>query len=212
MRQETMSIYLFEELPEEIQRRAWEGDQSRHNFGDIDFWDFRATLDKFAEIFEITVKWEVDSSRYSFDFTMNPGQWGDLAENLETIRDPLRLAAWVHNNRAHLIRKGKYYSTRGKWVNGKYNYKSRHSRVIFTYEDCPLTGVCFDMDILRAVIDCITYRRTFETYDDLMTTALNEFFETWRAALEYAESLEFYAEEAAANEWEYTADGRRWPR
>ena len=68
------------------------------------------------------------------------------------------------------------------------------------------------MDILRAVIDCITYRRAFDTYDDLITTALNEFFETWRAALEYAESFEFYAEEAILGDWEYTADGRRWPR
>ena len=51
-----------------------------------------------------------------------------------------------------------------------------------------------------------------ESYnDDLITTALDEFFRTWRDCLEYAESIEYYAEEAAANEWEYTADGRRWP-
>ena len=203
MREVSVKLYQFDELPEDIQKRIWEGDQNRFDAYDCYYWEFRKTLDTFADLFGVVVRWSVDSSTYNFDFTIdNP--------RVNQIDNPLRLAAYVWNNYAPQIMKGKFYS-KGQWINGKYTYKSRHSRVIFTYDDCPLTGVCFDCDILRAVVDCITYRRMFDTYDDLITTALNEFFETWRAALEYAESFEFYAEEAATNEWEYTADGSRWP-
>ena len=208
MREVSVKLYRFDELPQEVQKKIWEGDQNRYNYAaDSYYWEFRKTLDTFAELFGVCVRWEVDSSHYNFDFTISDTE---TAENLETIRDPLRLATWVYNNHWWHIRKGKYYSTPGKWVNGEYKYKYRHSRVIFSYDDCPLTGVFCDLDILRAVIDCITYRRAFDTFDDLITTALNEFFETWRDALAYAESFEFYAEEAAAQEWEYTADGSRW--
>lgn len=209
MREISIKLYQFGELPETTQKKIWEGDQNRYNYAaDSYYWEFRNTLDKFAEIFALTIHWEVNSSFYKFDFFFIDEE---ASENVHTIENPIRLATWVYNNFAHNIRRGKYYSTRGEWIDGKYTNKSRHSRMIFTYDDCPLTGVCFDCDILRAIIDCMTYRRTFDTYDDLMTTALNEFFETWRDALEYAESFEFYAEEAAANEWEYTADGSRWP-
>lgn len=207
MREVSIKLYQFAELPEDVQRRIFERDQNYDDVYECYYWEFWNTLDKFAELFGVCVRWEVDSTRYSFDFTISDNE---TAENLETIRDPLRLATWVYNNHWWHIRKGKYYSTPGKWVNGEYEYKYRHSRVIFNYDDCPLTGVFCDLDILRAVIDCITYRRTFDTFDDLITTALNEFFETWRDALAYAESFEFYAEEAAAQEWEYTADGSRW--
>lgn len=207
MREVSVKLYTFDELPEDIQKRIWEGDQNRYNSYDCYFWEFRKTLDTFAELFGVVVKWEIDSTRFHFDFTISDYR---IAENLETIRDPLRLASWVYNNHGHHIRRGKYYSV-GRWMGDKYTYKERHSKAIFVYNDCPLTGVFCDQNILNAFIDCITYRRTFETYDDLMTTALNEFFESWRQDLEYAESLEFYRDQAAANEWEYTADGRRWP-
>lgn len=206
MREVTIKLYQFDELPEDVQRDIYEKDQNRFDSYDSYYWEYRKTLDTFADYFGVTVKWKIDSTRFHFDFTVSDYR---IAENLETIRDPLRLATWVYNNHGHHIKRGKFYSV-GKWENGKYSYKSRHSKTIFSYNDLPLTGVFCDQDILQAFIDCITYRRTFETYDDLMTTALNEFFETWRQDLEYAESFEFYAEQAAESETEYTERGEVW--
>lgn len=208
MKQHTITTYLFEELPKEVQEKAFLLDQKFLYRGFYNS-ELRATLAAFEKIFNISVyRWEVDSSYYHFDFVVNSFTAANNAN--ECIKNPLRLAAFVYNNYARYIRKGKYYSTGDKWENGQYKYKSRRSRVIFTYDDCPLTGVCWDQNILQPVIDCLTYRRFFDTYDDLITTCLNEFFETWRAAREYAESFEFYAEEAAANEWEYLPTGERW--
>jgi hypothetical protein len=207
MREATIKLYHFAELPEDVQRRIFEGDQNRYSAYDCYYWEFRKTLDTFAELFDLTIKWEIDSNRYNFDFVVSDYR---TAENLETIRDPLRLATWVYNNHGHLIKRGKFYSV-GKWENGKYSYKSRHSKTIFCYNDLPLTGVFCDQNVLQAFIDCITYRRTFETYEDLVTTALNEFFETWRQDLEYAESFEFYRDQAAEDDiTEYTERGEVW--
>lgn len=206
MREVSVKLYSFDELPEDIQKKIWEGDQNRYNSYDCYYWEFRKTLDTFADYFGIVCRWEVDSTHYHFDFTISDNE---TAENLETIRDPLRLATWVYNNHGHHIKRGKYYSV-GKWINGQYSYKCRYSKTIYGYNDLPLTGVFCDDYILKAIVDCITYRRTFDTYDDLITTALNEFFSAWRDDLEYAESFEFYAEQAAENETEYTERGEVW--
>lgn len=207
MREVTIKVYRFDELPEETQRRIFERDQNREIFEDGYSSEYLATLEKFADFFDIEIKYEVNSIRYNFDFTITDNE---TAENLETIRDPLRLATWVYNNHWWELRRGKYYSTPGKWIDGKHTYKKRYSRVIFTYDDLPLTGVVTDHFILNTIIDCITYRRTFETYDDLITTALNEFFEAWREELEYLESFECFAETVTTDGIEYTADGVRW--
>ena len=200
----TIKTYYFNELSREAQERAFARDLNAIP-DDIYNDEFRATLAAFEKIFDISVyRWDVSSNSYLFDFQ----QTGN--GNADEIRDPLRLAAYVWNNYAKYIKKGKYYSTPIKYIDGKPTYKYRHSRVLFEMDNCPLTGVCFDNDILAPVLDCLEYKRFFDTYDDLMTDCLNRFFETWRDALSYSESFEFYEEEALANEWEYLADGTKW--
>lgn len=208
MREVSVKLYRFDELPEEIQHKAWEQDESRRYLGESYNDDFQTVLAAFENAFDIRVtNYCVNSAHFTFDFELT----NDIeAENLETIIDPLRLAVWVWNNRAHRIRKGKYYCTDAKWENGKFSCKFRHSRVIFEMDNCPLTGICWDNDILFHVLQCLHYRELYKTYDDLITDSLQSFFLTWSDCLEYAESIGYYAEEAAANEWEYTADGKRW--
>lgn len=204
MKTYTIKTYYFNELSEEAKRSAYERDRSSIS-GDIWNDEFCATLEAFENTFDISVhKWEVYSSYYTFDFRMS------YSRGVAEIDNPLRLAAYVWNNYAKYIKKGKYYSTPIKYTDGKPTYKHRHSRVMFEMDNCPLTGVFCDNDILQPIIDCLEYKRFFNTYDDLMTDCLNHFFKTWRDALEYSESEEFYEEEALANEWEYLADGTRW--
>lgn len=201
----TIKTYLFDELSKEAQKRAFLRDQGIIS-GDIWNSEFCATLEVFESIFEISVyRWEVYSSYYTFDFNRpHPNH------HVDEINDPLRLATYVWNNYAEHIKKGKFYCTPIKYIDGKPTYKSRHSRVLFEMDNCPLTGVCFDNDILSPIIDCLEYKRFFNTYEDLITDCLNHFFSTWSEALKYSESAEFYEEEALANNWEYLEDGTRW--
>lgn len=202
MKTYTIKTYLFDELTPEAQRAAWKNDPRAIC---CDYFDDerRATLKAFENIFNISVQYSVDSCRYTFDF-YKP------CENGDEINDPLRLACYVWNNYAPYIKKGKYYSTRGEWIDGKYTYKYRHSKITHELGNCPLTGVCYDCDILQPVINCLLYKEKYSTLEDLITAALNEFFEAWRADLEYTESFEFYKEEAEANAWEYLRSGRRF--
>lgn len=204
MRTYTLKTFYFSELSQKAQQRAYENDRDSVN---ADFYndDFRTTLEAFEEIFNISVyRWEVSSNHYNFDFHQKDGDHAD------EINNPLRLATFVWNNFAARIKKGKYYSTNVRLENGRYINKHRYSKIFFEMDNCPLTGCFCDSDILTPVIDCLTYSKFYDTFDDLMTDCLNRFFKTWSDCLEYSESFDFYEGEAEANDWEYFEDGTKF--
>lgn len=104
------------------------------------------------------------------------------------------------------ITKGKYYSI-GKYIDGKYNYKCRRSRVILGYEDnCPLTGMCYDYYLLKPIID---YYDTWCTYpenfslEDLIEKCYNNFFKAWHEEYEHwADDEDAIREELHHNQYE----------
>ena len=198
----TTNIYLFHELSEQAQRKAWE--KSSMDFSDDHGDEFRATLSTFERIFDIKVfTYDVGGMVFkpTFDY-VTAGAGADAPTG-----DPLRLARYIWNNYADSILKGKYYSTRGKWINGKYHYTKRHSNIMKSFNDCPLTGVCFDYDILQPIVDCLHYKRFFNSYDELMHACLSEFFAVWDAEIEYSNSFEYFTENAENNEWYFTENG-----
>lgn len=200
----TIKTYYFCDLPEEIKHKAYEKD--RHNLdGEYYNADFRATLEAFEENFDISVRrWEVNSSRYTFDFDIMP------MSNAEEIRDPIRLAVYMWNNYGNVIKKGKYYTRTYIDKDGHCYIKQRYATALREMHEYALTGCFCDADILNPIIDCLTYKTLYETFDDLITDCLNRFFHTWSDCLEYSETFEFYEDEANACEWEYLADGTKW--
>lgn len=198
----TTNIYLFHELSEKAQRKAWE--KSSFDFSDDHGDEYRATLEAFEKIFDIKVfRYDVGGMVFkpSFDYVTAGDATGAPSG------DPIRLARFIWNNYADYITKGKYYSTRGQYINGKYTYKSRHSKVLTSFYDCPLTGVCMDYDILQPVIDCLHYKRFFNSYDELIYACLSEFFRAWDAEIEFNCSFEYFADAAGANDWYFTENG-----
>ena len=195
----TTNLYLFHELNEKAQRKAWE--KSSFDFSEDHADEYRATLAAFEKIFNVNVfRYDVGGMVFnpSFDFDLT----GDAPDG-----DPIRLARYLWNNCADYILKGKYYSTRGQYINGKYTYKSRHSKILKSFYDCPLTGVCMDYDILQPVIDCLHYKRFFNSYEELIHECLANFFHAWDAEIEHCHSWEYFADAADANEWYFTEDG-----
>lgn len=202
MRQETITIYTFDELSPAAQRRAW--DNSPDFSGDYDS-DYITTLHAFEKIFDI------DVYRYSVDPFYNPS-WAYVkagAANNCPEGDALRLARYIWNNYAEYISKGKYY---GKLIQdgSKFRHVKRYSKATFEMDNCPLTGCVYDYDILQPVIDCLEYKRFFNSIDDLFNECLSSFFHAWQAEIEYCNSFEYFADQAQANGWEYYETGEQY--
>lgn len=203
MRELKINLYQYDELSPAAQRRAW--DNSPDFSGDHDS-DYRATLAAFEKIFDI------DVYHYNVDPFYNPhfsyvkaGAATDCPDG-----DPLRVARYIWNNYAEYITKGKYYSTKGEYIDGKYHYKHRYSRATFEMDNCPLTGCCYDLDILQPVLDCLHYKRFFNSIDDLFKECLTNFFHAWTAENDYLQSQEHFEEYALENGLEFLETGVIW--
>lgn len=200
MRQITTTLYKFNELSPDAQRRAWENDPWG---GDFDGSDYIATLKAFENIFDIGVwDYRVGDCIYSPYFKyIKSGAMSEAPEG-----DALRLARYIWNNYAEYIQKGKYYS-KGGYIDGKYTYKCRYSNCTFGMDNCPLTGFCADYDILQPIIDCLEYKRFYTDVDDLLNDCLTGFFNAWDAEIEYHNSFEYFAEMAEINDLEFYETG-----
>lgn len=204
MRKETITIYKFNELSETAQRRAWENGP---DFSDHHSDEYRATLEAFEKVFDIRVFYK-DVGNSVFCPTFHYIKAGASAAAPENR--PIRLATYIWNNYAADISKGRYYFTRGRYVDGKYTYKSRHSRITFEMDNCPLTGVCMDYDILQPVLDCLHYKRFYDSIDDLFNDCLTAFFRAWDAEIEYCQSFEYFAEMCEINDYEFLETGEMY--
>lgn len=194
----TINIYKFDELNESAQHKVYEN--SNIDFSDDYSSEYIATLEAFEKIFDIRV----------LDYTPDRETFRYIALNEAPEGDALRLARYLWNNYAKYITKGKYYSTPGKMIKGRYTYKHRYSKIIVGMEDCTLTGVCTDLDILRPVIDCLHYKKMYDSYDELIDDCLTGFFAAWNAESEYCNSFEYFKEYAIMNDDNYyTENGER---
>lgn len=202
VRTETIKIYSLFELPEKVQRRAWaNGSDFSGDYSD----DFENTLVAFEKAFDVSVhSWHVDDYTFHYSFVM-AGAAADAPDG-----DPLRFARYLWNNYADEIKRGKYY---GKLVynnSGECKHVKRYSRCTFERDNCPLTGCCFDYDILQPVLDCLYYRRAFVSMYELIDACLDAFFRAWRANIEFCGSFEYFAEQCENNNFEFTETGERW--
>lgn len=197
----TETIYTFDELTEKAQEAAWMN--SEMDFSGDYSGEYRATLDAFETLLDIRVyDYSVGNGVYYPHFRyVKAGRANEAPEG-----GALRLARYVWNNFAADIMRGKYYS-KVKFENGRYISKHRYSRILREMDNCPLTGVCTDCDILQPMIDCLHYRRTFETIDELIDACLQAFFRAWNAEIEHCNSLEYFADAAAANDWHFYENG-----
>ena len=195
----TRTIYKFNELTPAAQYKAW---QNGPDFSGEHDEQYQTTLAAFEKAFDIKVRnYNVGYPGTTF-FLEKTGQAENCPEN-----DPLRLARFIWNNYAARISKGKYYSTPGRYIDGKYSYKKRYSKTTFEMDNCPLTGWCIDHDILQPVLDCLRYKRFYSSYDELMYNCLVSFFEAWESEIDNLNSFEYFMEWVDDNDVEFLENG-----
>ena len=200
MREVTMKVYSVEELSERALDRAyydWCSD-SDYPLGKENL----KTLLEFEKIFPVEVTdWQYGGSYKYVRFHMT---CEDEVADLEGFR----LAKYIWNNYRYSIYKGKYYS-KGKYVGGKYQYVSRHSKIILE-KGCPLTGYYLDYDILKPIWDFLDNPRPNITFEDLMEECLENWLEACENDFNDYYSKETFIEIAKVNEWEFYEDGSRF--
>ena len=215
MKTTILQLYTFDELSEEVQKEIIERerwnimDQCMESYGS----DYVMSLKAFEKITNTnSCNWRVGYNGYSFDFKYNDTPIFecpvDCSNDIyaEDLCGKL-LFRYINNNIMPYITKGKYFSTQGKYIDGKYNYKYRHSRIIMDFADnCPLTGACYDYYLLKPIIDYYSswcsYSENF-SLEDLIEKCYDSFFRCWHEEYEYwADDENAIREELHNNQYE----------
>lgn len=208
-----LTLFSFDELSENVQKKIIERERWNVMERRVDCCasEYKASLKSFEKLTDTEAcDWNVGYSGYSFDFMFDdllyyedPYDCGqDIC--LSDLRGKL-LFRYINNNIMPYITKGRYYS-KGKYVDGKYQYKDRHSKILLENNNCPLTGVCYDQDILDPII---RYYKTWNSYPedfswpDLMRQCYDNFFKSWHEEYEYwADDESALREELHNNQYE----------
>lgn len=217
-----LTVYSFDDLPEEIQKQIIERErwnvmeQCMSSYGT----DYQASLDKFEELMNISVsRWSVDYSAYQYNVCIDTRvahEWkykqsGNEIHDyiyLENLSGKL-LIRHLQNNIMPQLLTGRYYSN-CQYADGKPIIKHRHSRI--TKEcSCPLTGYCYDMYLIDPILKYIQKPNPVTTYEELMEECIESFFKCWHEEYEYwADNEDAIREELHNNQYEdrmYYKDG-----
>jgi hypothetical protein len=196
MRTATIKVYKVDELSEKAKEKAFNDFCCTSDYFSAS--ENESTLKEFENLFPIKVKqWEYgfQGSYINYEFT------DDEIEELSGIR----LLKYLYNNYWTDLFKGKYYS-KGRYIDGKYTYKSRRSKAIFEH-CCVLTGYCIDDDILDPIYNFLKKPEAHITFNDLMDDCLQSWIKACENDYEAYFSMESFEDMAQANEWEFKENG-----
>lgn len=189
MKTVTTTIYKFDELTPSAQQKAIE--QYRNDGGvytDFIYDDAYESVKKFNDVFGIK------EGRHSW-LDYNTGHIDDAILELKGER----LRTYIINN---------FYST----FYERKKYGKRKSRIIYTETSCPLTGICYDCDLLKP-FNKLVYKYNHDTHSHVTFEMLiSDAFESLRLSVEseadYQNSDEAIIESIQANDYNYTEDGK----
>ena len=216
MKELTIKVYSFDELSKEVQDKIIERERwdVMDNAMECSRMEFDDTLKEFERITDSRVTcYDVGYCGYNFGRVCSD-KLAFEGFDLEDLSGKL-LFRYISNEIMPYLIRGKYYSTCGKYdKNGKYTYKSRRSKVLMEcFEGCPLSGVCYDCDVLEPLFD---YYRNWArpeyrslTFRDVMERCYDRLFNTLYMEYEYRASDESVREELSVREDYYYEDGTK---
>ena len=218
MKKINITLYSFDDLPEDVQKQII--DQERWNIMEqcMDGFgpDYVKSLKEFEQITgtklsNYTVGYCSYTYNFKFEYNIIYNNPTDSRKDLyaEDLSGKL-LFRYINNKIMPQLTKGKYYST-----NEICHSKQRHSKIFVEYDNCPLTGDCYDSDLLTPIID---YYQSWCTYSsdysfkDLIDECYKSLFKSWHEEYKYwADDDDAVWEELHNNQYEgrmYLADGQ----
>ena len=187
-------VFPFSELSDDAKEKALEtfGPEYVMYFGYEN--ELNETLKAFCDMLNIKLKSADWSGFYPVDYST-----GNIEDHILELSG-IRLMKYVYNRFFEEVYRGKYY--------GNFR-KSRRSRI--TKETCcPLTGVCFDDDVLQPLIECMNGKHANTenyTFSDLIDDCIIAWKQSAKNAFEYARSEEGFRDFADSNGFFFSADG-----
>lgn len=198
MKEIVLKVYKFDELSKDSQEKIIERERWNVMEQCMDAYgiDYKKSMKAFEDMTDTRVyNWEVGYERYDFSYEFkykDPIYEHPTDYHRDIFPENLcgkSLFRYINNNIMPYIIKGKYFSTSGKYIDGKYKYRHKYSRVMFDYGDnCPLTGMCYDYYLLKPIIDYYnawcTYPEGFsleveEPTDDDWLNAVSNLFDSY---------------------------------
>jgi hypothetical protein len=199
MKEATVKLYRFDELEEKIQDIIIAEQQYHRDFSESYGAEHEATLDAFEELMGIKIKnWSVDSCTYNYRveyevyaFCAGKYLWRYVMNNVYDDFLPRKV----------------FYKSESGYNSEKHRWnKQRTSKVIRRrWNECVLTGVCYDCDILKPIATYLSkpYSESYNL-DDLVHDCLDNFFYAWQREIEYCNSYE------GVKEWLTEFDGHEY--
>jgi hypothetical protein len=213
MKTVTVRVFEIDELIEsaaEVAYENWRDDEANRGnpYGGENYDSWKG----FTLSLPPVIVWDDRFNR----FIVNDDDWynsyGDKKEFTLNAMRGLRLRTWLINNLIWRFEKGKFYSTRGTYdINGKYTYKSRHSKIQMEIT-CPFTGYCMDDECILPILNFIKEPNERDSLEDI----LNDCRASWIAAVEaddkYRISEEAFREDCDANKYQFLSNGKMFER
>ena len=222
MQQVQVNIYKFNELPEDVKEKVldnWRNNTEEHDWSD-------GWVDSLKEFCRVT---GIDLKDYSIGpYSYSSIDWNFSLDEIElTELKGLRLRTWLINNWLYRFGEKKYIGSLPgyydkipfihnmiKWTkltsgpNKDKYYGSKYFNLFTEYNDCPLTGVCSDMDLIQSILDFIKTPKDNISLDDIIEDCMNSFITGFNSDMEYQDSDEYIIETIEANEYDFTIDGK----
>ena len=147
-------------------------------------WDnYLEPVKRFAAIFGIEI-YDVDFINASFRFD------GKGMEHVLNSEKALR--RYLRDNISSAQSKAYYLNPK--------TLKSRHSRIIIRENDCPLTGIYTDNEILRPLLDFYhDWTIHYDSLETLVSDCLNSLFQLFSKEKDYINTEEAFLEYAKEN-------------
>ena len=193
MKQVKCNLYKFEELSEQSKKIVIDRERDKIQQWGVDAWEseHRDVLKKFEEIFDIEVRhWEVNDYSHNYRFSFDHDFYEMDASEVKG-KYLLRFLNSIYYD----VRKGKYFSCGDRWENGKFHYSSRYSKILWEEGNCPLTGFCYDNEILQPIWDWHKKPNWNLSLKDLVDECLENFFSQWEKEMLYCASDDYCIQE-----------------
>lgn len=206
-------IYKFNEFSKAAQEKAidwWLSDPYAFQYV---YDEASESLDAFCKIFDIDKNVfdydEPHRNKYSFGLS-------------DTILDLFgqRLATYIWNNYKGSLYKGKYFGKLvGTFKDGSpipiskdhpagLRHVLRYSKCLLE-ESCPLTGTCYDQDILQPMYDFMR-KPDNRNFKDILEDCFYSLSDSVRDEIRGASKPAFVAETILTNEYEFLKDGTKY--
>lgn len=217
MKEFKIKLFKFDELSEKVRKSLIE--KERWDLGDramaYNSDDRQGTLNAFEKVFGVHLEYQVNYCghwchlNFDDDAIFSGYKNGEYFEILAEEVSGKLLLRYLNSKFLDLHYPKKSWGKYKMGENGKYHAKTRRSKIL--WEDCcPLTGVCYDEDILNPIREYLKKPDMNLTLKDLLEECADKFILEWHKEWEYCCDNEKFLEEEFENAHEddlYFKDG-----